>query len=100
MIKGVSSVLLSLFRQGYNIVVSSLQLSSSGKVFEEMKEMMPWATNIQVCPAVCPVTGRDAYYTFRKVDDDSEIVIGGSETYEPRCWQHHPLMNDSSGFGD
>lgn len=100
MIKGVANVLLSLFRQGYNIVVSSLQLSSSGKVFEEMKDMMPWATSIQICPAVCPVTGRDAYYTFRKVENDSEIVIGGSEMYEPRCWEHHPFMNDSSSLGE
>ena len=100
MIKGVASSLVSLFRKGYTVIVSSIQLSSSGQVFEEIRDILPWATKIQVCPAVCPVTGRDAFYTHRKVDLDKEIVVGGAETYEPRCWEHHPIMNDSSNFGD
>ena len=93
MIDGIASALLAVFREGYTVVVSSLQLSSSGNVFEEMKEMMPWATKIEICPAVCPLTGRDAFYTFRKLETDKEIVVGGAETYEPRCWEHHPFMN-------
>ena len=93
MIDGVAGSLLTAFKEGYTVVVSSLQLSSSGNVFEEMKEMMPWATKIEICPAVCPLTGRDAFYTFRKLDMEEEIVVGGAETYEPRCWEHHPLMN-------
>jgi thymidine kinase len=93
MIDGVADVLLELFRQGKTIVVSSLQLSSSGNVFTEIRDMMPWATRIEVCPAVCTMSGKDAYYTHRKVDGLKEIAVGGEELYEPRCWEHHSYMN-------
>lgn len=93
MIDGCSDVVLKLFREGKTIVVSSLQLSASGNVFEEVRDMMPWATKIEVCPAVCPITGRDAYYTHRKVSGLDEITVGGSDLYEPRCWEHHNYMN-------
>lgn len=96
MIDGVSSVLIDLFKLGKTIVVSSLQLSASGNVFEEVRDIMPWATKIEICPAVCPITGRDAYYTHRKVDCEDEITVGGSELYEPRCWEHHSYMNNRS----
>jgi len=97
MINGIADVLLKLFREGKTILVSSLQLSSSGNVFEEVRDMMPWATRIEVCPAVCTVSGKDAYYTHRKVEGLDEIVVGGKELYEPRCWEHHSYMNQRKG---
>jgi len=93
MIEGISSALIEIFRSGKTIIVSSLQLSATGNVFEEIRDMMPYATKIEICPAVCPVTGRDAYYTHKKVKSLNEIAIGGSELYEPRCWEHHTYMN-------
>jgi thymidine kinase len=93
MIAGSAKALIKLFREGHTIVISSLQLSASGKVFEEIRDMMPWATRISVCPAVCPVTGRDAYYTHRKVEGLEEIAVGGSDLYEPRCWEMHTYVN-------
>lgn len=93
MIDGVAEALLSIFRSGKSVLVSSLQLSASGKVFEEVRDMMPWATRIEVCPAVCPITGRDAYYTHRKLPGMAEIAVGGSDMYEPRCWEYHDFIN-------
>ena len=93
MIDGIAQVALNLFRERKTIIVSSLQLSASGNVFEEIRDMMPWATRIQICPAVCPITGRDAYYTHRKVSGLEEIAVGGSDLYEPRCWEYHTYMN-------
>ena len=95
MIDGCAESLIQLFRLGKTIVVSSLQLSASGNVFTEIRDMMPWATKIEICPAVCTVTGLDAYYTHKKVNDLAEITVGGSELYEPRCWMHHSFMNQS-----
>jgi len=95
MIEGSAESLIKLFREGKTIVVSSLQLSASGNVFTEVRDMMPWATKIEVCPAVCTVTGLDAYYTHKKVEDLAEITVGGSELYEPRCWEYHSFMNQS-----
>jgi thymidine kinase len=94
MIDGSAQALIELFKQGKTVYVSSIQLSASGHAFEEVKEMMPWATKIEVCPSVCPVTQRDAYYTIRKVDGLEEISVGGSEHYEPRCWEMTPFMKE------
>jgi len=94
MIQGSGSILPYLYRAGYTILTSTLQLSASCNAFEEVKEMLPWATRIEKCPAVCTECGRDAFYTYRKVEDLNEIVIGGSELYEPRCWQHHPNFSN------
>ena len=89
MLNGISWVLIDLFKKGKTIVISSLDLSASGKAFDEIEAMMPWATHIEKCPSVCTICGADAYYTHKKVEDLEEITVGGAELYEPRCWNHH-----------
>jgi thymidine kinase len=93
MIKDVAISLIDLFKRGKTIIVSSIQISSSGKIFEEIRDMMPWATKIEICPAVCTVSGNDAYYTYRKSEEIREIEVGGPELYEPRCFCHHIHIN-------
>lgn len=93
MIDGSAEALLALFRRGKTVLVSSIQLSASGLPFEEVRDMMPYATKIEVCPAVCPITGRDAYYTERRVQGLGEIAVGGSDLYYPVSWQHHHYIN-------
>tara|TARA_Y100001937_G_scaffold53130_1_gene73324 strand:- start:883 stop:1434 length:552 start_codon:yes stop_codon:yes gene_type:complete len=91
MIPGSAEALINLFHQGKTVLVSTLQLSSepSGyKVFDEVKELMPWATNIEVCPAVCSKCDRDAYYTQRIGEQPKQILVGGAESYQPVCWKH------------
>lgn len=98
MIEGSANALLELFRKGKTVAVSSIQLSASGNPFDEIKDLLPWATHIEVCPAVCVVSGDDAYYTVRKLEGLSEIEVGGAETYEPRAWSCTPFVNRE--FGD
>jgi thymidine kinase len=87
MIPNVAEVLLDLYKKGKQIYVSSLQLSSEGAAFPEMTKMFPWATKVEVCPAVC-FCGNDAYYTITLTEKEEEVTIGGKETYEPRCKEH------------
>lgn len=94
MIPGISKVLIWLYRRGYTIVVSSLDLSASGKPFEEIEKMLPWATKVEKLSAVCVVCSKDAYYTYKKQTNGNEIEVGGAELYEPRCMRCHPLIND------
>ena len=97
MIPGISEALISLFKLGKSIIVSSIQISATGQVFEEIRDILPWGTNIEICPAVCPHTGDDAFYTVRKLESLNEIEVGGSETYEPRAWSNTPFMNLKDG---
>lgn len=97
MIDGIAEVLIDLFKDGKSIVVSSIQLSATGQVFEEIRDILPWATKIEICPAVCPATGADAFYTVRKKELTEEIEVGGSDIYEPRSWSHTSFMNKKYG---
>jgi len=92
MIPGISEVLVWLYRRGYNIVVSSLDLSATGKPFEEIEKMLPWATKIKKLSAVCVVCNKDAYYTYKKQTGGEEIEVGGVELYEARCIKCHPRI--------
>ena len=95
MIPGVADVLVWLYKYGINIVVSSLDLGFQGKPFKEIEKLLPWATYIEKCSAVCTVCGQDAFYTHKKqVTSDEEIQVGGSELYEPRCFCHHLAIDN------
>ncbi len=92
MIPGIAEVLIWLYKLGYTIVVSSLDMSAVGKPFAEVEKLLSWATYVEKCAAVCTVCGRDAYYTHKKhtnIDDPSDIDVGGAEMYESRCFSHH-----------
>lgn len=95
MIKDIGVVLPNIFREGYTILVSTLQLSALGRPFEEVEKLLPWATRVEVCPAVCTKCDKDAYYTLKKRFGGGEVIdVGGADMYEPRCLEHHYNIND------
>jgi thymidine kinase len=97
MIDGAAEVLIQLFRRGYTIIVSSLEMSAACNPFSEVSKLMPWATRIEKCPAVCAHCHQDAYFTHRKVENENDdIQVGGAELYEPRCWTCHSYINMNS----
>lgn len=87
MIPNCAEALINLFKAGKSIYVSSLQLSSKNKPFDEIVKLFPYTTRVEVCPAVCPICGQDAFYTISK-NKTSNIKVGGAEIYEPRCFTH------------
>jgi thymidine kinase len=93
MIPGISDVLTWLHRNGMNIIVSTLDMSSNGKSFREVEKMMAYATHVEKCTAVCTVCGADARYTYKKQVGGDEIEVGGKELYEPRCFLHFPMLS-------
>ena len=96
MIPGAADALVFLFRNGFNIMVSSLDFAANGKPFPEVTKILPWATEIHKCAAVCTVCGSDAHYTHKKNlnIDEFSVEIGGEELYEPRCATHFHLLFD------
>ena len=92
MIDGAAHALITLFKQEKTIFVSSIQLSARGETFAEIQQMFPWATRVEVCPAVCPISGKDAFYTVAKIEGLSQIEVGGSEKYEPRSHEHTSFL--------
>ena len=98
MIPGAATALVELFREGISVVVSSLDLSATGSVFSEVRDVLPWATRIEKLTAVCAVCKSDARYTWRKgtMLGSKEIEVGGAESYEPRCHGCHQLICTST----
>ena len=92
MIPQASEELIFLYRRGVDIVFSSLEFSYKCEPFEEVTNILPWATYIEKCAAACSVCGEDALFTYRKSEDDSRVLVGGKELYEPRCMVHHPFI--------
>jgi thymidine kinase len=94
MIPGISEVLTWLYRSGITVVVSTLDLSYTGKSFKEVEKLLSWATCIKKCTAVCTECGRDAHYTHKKQSTGEEIEVGGAEMYEARCYSHHVAIDN------
>ena len=105
LIEGGADACVKLYKKGYDVVVSSIDLSFTGEPFPEVKDLMPFCTRIIKCKSVCSVCQKDARYTYKKVSvkhveafesDPSieQIQVGGAELYEPRCQEHHNYMRD------
>lgn len=93
MIPGIAEELVWLYKANITVVVSTLDLGCECKPFEEVTRLLPWATTVKKCTAVCAICKEDAFYTWRKpVENEREIIIGGAELYSPRCKQHHPFF--------
>jgi thymidine kinase len=87
MIDGISDTLIHLFKQGFGVYVSSIELSSGMAPFEEIQKMMPYATRIEKCTSICLSCGEDAHLT-KRINDSLELIeVGGIESYQPVCWQ-------------
>lgn len=99
MLSGAGDVLPQLFKWGATVIVSTLQISSDGTSYPEVSGFMPYATNIEVCPAVCTFEncGADAHYT-EKIGGRSDhgIEVGGAEMYQPRCFKHFSFYGSES----
>jgi len=95
MLDDIGKSLIWLYRNGFDIIVSSLDLSAQLKPFEEIRKMLPWATHVEKLTSVCSVCqSPNAHFTYKKNDVESTVAIqvGGSELYEPRCHACHPLF--------
>ena len=94
MIPDSASALLQLFKGGKTVLASTLQLSSQPDgytAFREVQDLMPWATSVEVCPAVCYKCGRDAFYTERLSKENKKVLVGGAESSQPVCWYHSDI---------
>lgn len=95
MIEGGGEACIQLFKKGYDVYVASIELDYMGNPFNEVKEIMPYCTQIVKCKAVCEICQADARYTAKKSDVgfqselENTLQVGGGETYAARCQLHH-----------
>jgi thymidine kinase len=70
-----------------------LELWGNGEPFEEVQKILPYATHIEKCPAVCVICQQDAFYTEKHKPGGENIEVGGADLYSPRCREHHSYFN-------
>lgn len=83
----------SLVARGKRVIVAGLDLNFRGEPFGPMPELLALADEVVKLTAVCAACGAPATRSQRLVAgqpaaDGPEILIGGLESYEPRCRDH------------
>jgi thymidine kinase len=98
MIKGIDNCLIDLYKKGHSIIISTIQLDANEIPFDNIKNLMPFATKIEVCPAVCTMCDCDAYFTaalFEMSGTSQEDRLGSNDKYEPRCFKHYKFYEQT-----
>lgn len=72
-----------------HVIVAGLAQDSYGKPFGAMPYLLAYADNIICLKAVCSKCKQvnSATRTYRKTKDKSQVVVGGIDSFEPRCFR-------------
>jgi thymidine kinase len=73
-------------REGLYVIVAGLDLDAKGEPFGAMPGLLAVADTVTKLRTKCVKCARNrASRSYRKVPLTGQIVIGGAESYEPRC---------------
>jgi len=75
----------ALANKGVRVIVAGLDMDFKGRPFGPMPAIMAMAESVTKLHAVCVRCGNPAVYSYRLVPDESKILLGEKESYEPRC---------------
>jgi thymidine kinase len=94
-----------LASQGHRVIVAGLDQDFKGEPFGPVPNLMAIAEHVTKLQAVCAGCGSPASRTQRLINgepasyDDPIILVGASESYEPRCRHCHDVRNKPSTIG-
>lgn len=74
-----------LANRGVRVIVAGLDMDFKGRPFGPMPAIMAMAESVTKLHAVCVRCGNPAMYSYRLVPDESKVLLGEKESYEPRC---------------
>jgi len=92
---GLVDTMTELRDMGYTCHVAGLDRDFTGVGFAPVPALIEAADTVERLTAECAVCGADATRTQRLHDgvpapvDGPQVQVGGAETYEPRCMDHH-----------
>ena len=73
----------NLANNGVRVIVAGLDMDFLGKPFGPMPNLMATAEYVTKVHAICTRTGGLANYSFRKIESNSQFLLGEQEDYEP-----------------
>ncbi|WOC39497.1 thymidine kinase [Polaribacter sp. HL-MS24] len=79
----IVAVCNDLANRGIRVIVAGLDMDFKGNPFGPMPALMATAEYVTKVHAVCTHTGNPAHYSFRKAQNDTIVMLGETEEYEP-----------------
>ncbi|MBL7918891.1 MAG: thymidine kinase [Bacteroidia bacterium] len=71
--------------RGIRVIVAGLDLDYTGKPFGPIPNLMSTAEYVTKVHAICMQCGNLAYVSHRKTNEESLVLLGETESYEPLC---------------
>lgn len=82
---GLVDVCNQLADKGMRVIVAGLDMDFKGVPFGPIPELLSIAEYVTKVHAICVKCGNLANYTHRLSEDDTLIVLGETDIYEPLC---------------
>jgi thymidine kinase len=71
--------------RGIRVIVAGLDMDYLGKPFGQIPFLLSKADYITKLHAICVQCGNIASYSYRTSSNESQVLLGEKEHYEPRC---------------
>ncbi|MFC0771703.1 thymidine kinase [Terrimonas alba] len=71
--------------RGMRVIVAGLDMDYTGKPFGQMPFIMAKADYVTKLHAICVKCGHIANYSYRKIPNEDQVMLGAKDVYEPRC---------------
>jgi len=81
----IANVCDELARKGIRVIVAGLDMDYLGNPFGQMPFIMAKADYVTKLHAICMQCGNIANYSYRKIANGEQVLLGATDTYEPRC---------------
>lgn len=79
------SVCRELADQGIRVIIAGLDMDFKGEPFGPMPALMANAEFVTKVHAICMHCGDLAQFSHRKIENDSVVLLGETQEYEPLC---------------
>jgi len=74
-----------LATKGLRVIIAGLDMDYLAKPFGQMPFLMAKADYVTKLHAICVKCGNIANYSYRKIPNEDQIMLGEKDAYEPRC---------------
>lgn len=82
---GLVEVCEQIAVRGTRVIVAGLDMDFRGKPFGPMPDLLAIADYITKVHAICMQCGNIASRSYRKVNNNAQVLLGEKEEYEARC---------------
>ncbi len=91
----------TLANDGKRVIIAGLDMDYLGKPFEPMPQLLAIAEYVTKLHAICSESGMMAHFSQRIVESSNRVLVGETESYEPRarhCFR--PPSDKKRGYYD